>query len=92
MPYTVRMTKIAELTQEERAKLEAEWAKGNKWGARLARKKAIATLVSTGVFGVFMIPAIVLLSPRLILLGLVGGVPLGMFVRRKLMPKGQFGD
>lgn len=83
---------MVDLTPEERAKLEAEWAKGNKWGARLARKKMFATLVSTGVFGLLVLPGAVLLSPRLMLLGLVGGVPLGMIVRRALMPKGQFGD
>jgi hypothetical protein len=80
-----------ELSPEERKAMEAEWAKGNKWGAALARKRAIATIVSSAVLGVFMLPAIVLLSPRLMILSMVVGVPLGMLVRKKLMPKGQFG-
>ena len=80
-----------DLSPEERAQLQAEWAKGNKWGAALARKRAIATVASTAVFGAVLLPGIVLLSPRLLILALVGGVPLGMLVRRALMPKGQFG-
>jgi hypothetical protein len=80
-----------DMSPEERAALQAEWAKGNKWGAAVARKRAVATIVSSAVLGVFMLPAIVLLSPRLLLLALVAGVPLGMLVRKKLMPKGQFG-
>jgi len=80
-----------DLSPEERAKLQAEWAKGNKWGAALARQRAIATIVSTAVFGAVLLPGIVLLSPRLMILGLIGGVPLGMLVRKSLMPKGQFG-
>ncbi len=80
-----------DLSPDERAKLQAEWAKGNKWGAALARKRAIATIASTVVFGALLVPSIVLMSPRLFILGLLGGVPLGMLVRRSLMPKGQFG-
>lgn len=80
-----------DMSPEERAKLEAEWAKGNVWGKALARKKALATIASSAVFGVFMLPAIVLLSPRLLVLALFAGVPLGMLVRKKLMPRGQFG-
>jgi hypothetical protein len=79
-----------DLSPEERKALEAEWAKGNKGGAVVARQKAIATIVSTLVLGVFMGPAIVLLSPKLFLLSLVVGVPAGMLVRKKLMPRGQF--
>lgn len=80
-----------ELSPEERAKLQAEWAKGNKWGAALARQRAIATIASSAVLGALLLPAILLMSPRLFILALVGGVPLGMLVRRSLMPKGQFG-
>lgn len=79
-----------DLSPEERKALEAEWAKGNKGGAVVARQKALATVVSSAVLGVFMVPAIVLLSPRLLILSLVFGVPLGMLVRKKLMPRGQF--
>ena len=80
-----------ELSPEERAKLQAEWAKGNKWGAQLARQRAVATIASSAVLGVFALPGIILFSPRLLLLALFVGIPLGMLVRRKLMPKGQFG-
>jgi hypothetical protein len=79
-----------DLTPEERAQLEAEWAKGKKWGAALVRRKALATVVSSAVFGAFLVPAILLLSPRLFALALLVGLPLGMLVRKKLMPRGQF--
>jgi hypothetical protein len=80
-----------EMSPQERAALEAEWAKGNKWGAQLARQRAIATVVSSAVFGIFLVPAIVLFSARLLLVAMLAGLPLGMLVRKKLMPKGQFG-
>ena len=80
-----------DLSPEERVKLEAEWAKGNKWGAALARKKALATIVSSAVFGCFLVPAVLLLSLRLFVLSIFVGIPAGMAVRKKLMPKGQFG-
>ena len=79
-----------EISPEERKALEAEWAKGNKSGAVVARQRAVATIVSSAVLGVFMVPAIVLLSPRLMILALFVGIPLGMLVRKKLMPRGQF--
>jgi hypothetical protein len=79
-----------ELSPEERASLEAEWARGNKWGASLARKRALATAVSSAVFGVFLVPAIFTLSIRLFFVAMVAGLPLALLVRRKLTPRSQF--
>lgn len=81
-----------DLTPEERAKLEAEWAKGNKWGAALERQKAFATVASSAVFGLILIPSLIFLSVRGAIVAIVLGVPAGMAVRRALMPKGQFGE
>ena len=81
-----------DLSPEERAKMEAEWARGNKWGAGLARKKALATLVSSAVFGACVLPGVLLVSVRLALVGFILGIPLAMFVRKKMMPGGQFGN
>lgn len=80
-----------QMSDQERAALEAEWKKGNKWGAALARQRLIATLASTAVFGAFVMPAVLLLSIRLFAIAIFVGLPAGMFVRKKLMPKGQFG-
>jgi hypothetical protein len=79
-----------ELSPEERASLEAEWARGNKWGASLARKRAVATLVSSVVFGLFLVPAMFTLSIRLFLLAMLAGLPLALLVRLKLTPRSQF--
>lgn len=86
-----RMHMSVNLTPDEKAQLEAEWAKGNKWGAALARRKAFATFMSSAVFGCLLVPAILTMNLRLIVVAIVGGIPLGMIVRKKLMPKGQFG-
>lgn len=80
-----------DMSPQERAALEAEWKKGNKWGAALQRQRLVATLASTAVFGFFLMPALLLLSLRLFVLAVVVGLPAGMLVRKKLMPKGQFG-
>lgn len=81
-----------DLTPEERARFHAEWAKQSKWGAALARQRMLATVASSCVFGAVLLPGVALLSVRLLLVGVLAGVPLGMLVRRKLMPRGQFGE
>ena len=81
---------MVDLSPEERARLQAEWARGNKWGGALARKRAVATFVSSAVFGVFLVPAMFTLSIRLIVLTVVAGLPLALLVRRRLMPRSQF--
>jgi hypothetical protein len=79
-----------DLSPEERARFQAEWARGNKWGASLARKRALATFVSSVVFGVFLVPAMFTLSIRLFVLAFVAGLPLALLVRRQLSPRSQF--
>lgn len=79
-----------DLTPEERAKYAADWQKANAAGARLGRQRAVATVVSSLVFAMVLIPFVFRFGLLGIVFGMVVGVPAGMAVRRKLEPKGQF--
>jgi hypothetical protein len=74
---------------DEDAKLQAEWARSNQWGRQLARKKAVATIVSTTVFGFILLFGL-MLGFRGLIAAFILGIPAGMAVRRALWPKGQF--
>lgn len=78
------------LDPNEKAKLDAEWQKMQGLGRRLARQKAIATIVSCLICGVIALPLTLFGGIR----GMVLGFPLGILaawpVRQKLWPKGQF--
>ncbi len=74
---------------DENAKLQAEWARSNQWGRQLARKKAVATIVSTFVFGMILLFGLLLVGVQGFIAAFVLGIPAGMAVRRALWPSGQ---
>ncbi len=82
-----------ELSPAEQKQLKAEWARANKFGARRSRQRALASLVSTGVAVMLLIPVLVFFGGSGILFvgGLSGAIAIGAGVRAALLPRGQFG-
>ncbi|NUP14460.1 MAG: hypothetical protein HOW73_51175 [Polyangiaceae bacterium] len=89
-----------DISDDEKAKLEAEWKKMSGFGRAVQRQRIIATVASIGAALPFFIAGIVVVLGGLdvdaevamaIGLSIMGvGVTLGAIIRAKLWPKGQF--
>lgn len=82
------------MAPDEKARLQAEWAKMQGLGSALARRRMIATGAGVAVAAPFCATGIFVMLFISLFVGVglfVVGLPLGWMVRNWLYPKGQFG-